>query len=274
MKKIPLIDLNAEPNSFKKEAETLNLNYCFQHVFNLEEIKDERSVVITDRGLNYYNLLKDKNVYLWLMEPPCILPQIYEIAKINYAGFKKIFSHNKNFCESVSNAFWYPWGSYFIPLEQHFIYPKSRNVSIVASSKMNSIGHIMRHQIIEKYKSLIEGIKQGDPVEPKIKWHKDYRFTIAIENSFVRGYFTEKIIDCFRTGVIPIYKGDPEILNYFNPEGVIIFDTIEELENILIKCDKKLYESKKKAIIENFHIASNFLYPWKYIKENYLNEIF
>ena len=39
----------------------------------------------------------------------------------------------------------------------------------------------------------------------------NFRFAFAIENIRYPGYHTEKIIDCFAAGVIPIYFGDPLI---------------------------------------------------------------
>jgi alpha(1,3/1,4) fucosyltransferase len=43
---------------------------------------------------------------------------------------------------------------------------------------------------------------------------KDYKFAIAYENSAIRGYITEKLWDCFATGVVPIYWGAPNITDY------------------------------------------------------------
>jgi hypothetical protein len=233
----------------------LNLNYAFKHFSRIDDVDPSKPLVITDQYIPHLNNIKNKDLYMWIMEPPSILPWVYKLAYQNKDRFKFIFTHNKNFHESVSNTKWYPWGSYYIPLNEHQIYNKSKNVSIVASSKMFTEGHKMRHDVIKSYKHLIQDIKQGDPVEPKIKWHRDHRYSIAIENHSIRGYFTEKIIDCFRTGTIPIYRGDSEILNYFDPNGIILFKNTEDLESILLKCDEE---------------AENYLYPWKYIKENYL----
>lgn len=37
-------------------------------------------------------------------------------------------------------------------------------------------------------------------------------------------YFTEKILDCFTTGTIPIYQGAPDIGDYCNAEGIVVID--------------------------------------------------
>lgn len=270
MKIIQLLDLNAEFNSFLKEAINLNLSYGFKHFSSIDDVDTTKPVVITDLYLKNLDKIKNEVVYLWLMEPHSISSWAYELAYHNKDRFKLIFSHNKKFCENVNNVKWYPWGSYYIPLEQHKIYNKEKNVSIVASAKCFTEGHALRHQVLQKYQNLLDGFKWGNPVEPKIKWHDKFRYSIAIENKTIRGYFTEKIIDCFRTGTIPIYRGDKEIANYFDSNGIITFKNIDELESILPSCNRELYESKLESITKNFNLAENYLYPWKFIKENYL----
>ena len=52
----------------------------------------------------------------------------------------------------------------------------------------------------------------------------DFRFAFAIENISYPGYHTEKIIDCFAAGVIPIYLGDPLISNVIPSETFIHLD--------------------------------------------------
>jgi hypothetical protein len=47
--------------------------------------------------------------------------------------------------------------------------------------------------------------------ENKLETLSQYRFSICYENMDLAGYMTEKIIDCFVAGVIPIYLGDPNI---------------------------------------------------------------
>ena len=49
------------------------------------------------------------------------------------------------------------------------------------------------------------------PCDDKKQTIAGFRFAFAIENITYPGYHTEKIIDCFAAGVIPIYLGDPLI---------------------------------------------------------------
>ena len=99
-------------------------------------------------------------------------------------------------------------------------------------------------------------------IEFKEQGLEDYMFSVAIENGSYETYFTEKILDCFATGTVPIYLGAPDIGNYFNPEGIIkLEDGFEFSESI--------YYDKINAIKENCEIAKKFELAEDYIYERY-----
>lgn len=77
-------------------------------------------------------------------------------------------------------------------------------------------------------------------------------------------YFTEKIIDCFACGTIPIYLGSPDIGDYFNPDGIISLNANFDIKNI----NEEIYNIKKEAIQENFlkSLEYNVLEDWIYKK--------
>jgi hypothetical protein len=55
----------------------------------------------------------------------------------------------------------------------------------------------------------------------KIQKTKEYKFQLAFENSEYDGYVSEKIIDAFKSDIIPIYWGGTKISNEFNPSSFI-----------------------------------------------------
>lgn len=55
----------------------------------------------------------------------------------------------------------------------------------------------------------------------KVEFDKNYRFSIACENSSSPGYRTEKIVNAFQAGTIPIYYGDPCIKDVFNEKAFV-----------------------------------------------------
>lgn len=61
----------------------------------------------------------------------------------------------------------------------------------------------------------------GGPVVDKMAFQASHRFTIAFENTSYPGYTTEKIVEAYASGCIPIYYGDPLITRDFNPKSFV-----------------------------------------------------
>jgi hypothetical protein len=87
----------------------------------------------------------------------------------------------------------------------------------------------------------------GGVVGDKIEFQKQYKFCIAAECYKQPGYVTEKILDAFKSGCIPIYRGAPDIEEDFNKETFINanFLRVEELLSLVEKIDNDddLYKS-------------------------------
>jgi hypothetical protein len=97
---------------------------------------------------------------------------------------------------------------------------------------------------------------------------KDYRFSFAVENDTYDTYFTEKILDCFATGTIPIYMGTKKVNEYFNEDGIIFFDGTFDLSLLT----EELYHSKMNAIKDNYDRVQKYSVLDDWIFENYLIE--
>ena len=88
---------------------------------------------------------------------------------------------------------------------------------------------------ITKYKTLGVHCRRSDMVlgHPEHALVHDLNETYdkvlrVFENGQYETYFTEKLLDCFATGTIPVYLGAPDIGNYFNKDGII--DLTDEFE--------------------------------------------
>lgn len=79
--------------------------------------------------------------------------------------------------------------------------------------------------ILSKYKKVNSGGQSrnniGGPVKSKRDFQSKHKFVIAFENTSTPGYTTEKLISAFAAGAIPIYWGDPEVTQVFNPNAFI-----------------------------------------------------
>ena len=91
---------------------------------------------------------------------------------------------------------------------------------------------------------------------------------IIIENSKIDYYFTEKLIDSFMTGTVPIYWGCPSIGDFFNLGGIIIINDINDLLYELNSISLEKYKTMLPAIQENFEKAKNFLIAEDWIFKN------
>jgi hypothetical protein len=214
---------------------------------------------------------KEKNV-AWLIEPMCIAGHNYELIKRIQGRFSKILTHEDELIKLGAPYEFVPFGCCWIAPEDQMIYDKSKLVSIIASAKMQTDGHRLRHDVITQLGDKMSVYGRGfNPVEHKVAALAPYKFSVVIENCARKGWFTEKLIDCFATGTIPIYYGAPDIGDFFNHKGIITFDTVEDLRVILDNLDNVSYYNLL-AINDNFNITKNYLLPdeliYKSIKQN------
>ena len=216
--------------------------------------------------------IESKYKIAWCVESSVIKSQFfYNIERVENK-FDYIYTYNpdKNNIKHKQSYF----GSCWIIEENCMIYKKNKLLSIVASNKNYAPGHKLRHEVISKkpHKNLElwgSGYKWfSDDPQDRIKPFKDYMYTIVIENCQQPNYFTDKIIDCFASGVIPIYWGDPNIGNHFNKNGFYTWNTIDDLKCILEKINPEDYYNKIEIIKQNFNSFKKFSSPDKWMLEN------
>lgn len=90
---------------------------------------------------------------------------------------------------------------------------------------------------VESYKPLAYGglfrNNTGGCVEDKIEFLKHYKFNLALENSMVPGYVTEKIVEPLAAPSVPIYWGSDFVKSDFNPEAFINASDHDSLDSLL-----------------------------------------
>lgn len=80
----------------------------------------------------------------------------------------------------------------------------------------------------------------GKHIDQKLPFISEYKFTLALENSSLSGYTTEKIIDPMLVNSMPIYWGNPTIELDFNKKSFIYindFQSDEEAIEEIIRLD-------------------------------------
>lgn len=238
-------------------------------VWDRNDINENNSLIVTD---NHLRLIKNKsNKTAWTIESEAISPHVYNQSVLN--EYNKVYTHNKRLLDIGAKYTFVPVGGCWIKPHEQFIYEKTKLISIIASNKTTTSGHKLRHLAVDKNKEQIDVYgRQYKPIENKILGLKDYMFQIVIENSKYDYYFTEKLIDCFKTGTIPIYWGCPSIGDFFDENGLIFFDNVEELSNIINKLNEEEYKKRINSVHYNFYEADKYLLSEKYMIENNLIE--
>jgi len=205
----------------------------------------------------------------WLIEPSEIKSKGYNYVKDNYKEFESVWTYDKALLDNIPNAVFYPFGGCWIEYNERDIHKKSKLFSIISSNKKQTTGHKLRHKIISASSNKIDVFGRGyEPIDNKIKGLKDYHYHFVIENVKKDYWFTEKLIDCFITGTVPIYWGCPSIGDFFNTEGMIIFNDLIELKEKLKQCTEEYYVSIAPIIKENFELAKKYTLAEDWIYNN------
>ena len=86
------------------------------------------------------------------------------------------------------------------------------------------------------YKNNIGGKLEGCYATDNLTaFYKNSKFCITMENTKIGHYITEKIINGFKAGVVPIYWGSQHVVEHFNRKRFILLeDTKEETINRVI----------------------------------------
>jgi hypothetical protein len=227
------VDLHIRDSNYfsEKYPERPNpyINWIWDRVLKHNEV-----TVFSDCHLSEALMNSSTIKIAYLIEPPVINSDMYEFIKRHYDVFRYIFTFDESFL-SVSKKFvYFPNGTTWIGEADRKVYEKSKMTSIIASGKNWTEGHKLRHAAVERNGHMLSVMGQGYRAIPsKLEGLADYRYSVIIENSKINSYFTEKIEDCFFTGTVPIFWGCPKIGDFFDPNGIITFNTVEDLDIIL-----------------------------------------
>tara|TARA_Y100000310_G_C20625114_1_gene785412 strand:- start:396 stop:1202 length:807 start_codon:yes stop_codon:yes gene_type:complete len=216
----------------------------------------------TDESIIHGMEVKCKHKIAWLLELPDILAAIQGVDVIDYVKknheeiskeYDFVFTWRKDLVGLHDNFVFMPGFGYWVKTPG--LHPKSKLVSMVSSGKGLTEGHKYRLSWVEKLKGKVDLYgREFNFIDTKDEGVNDYMFSVAMENASVASWWTEKLLDCFVAGTVPIYWGDPEISDYFNPDGMIFLDDSFDIGQL----NTDEYIKRKEAIRENFHIAMQY----------------
>jgi hypothetical protein len=201
----------------------------------------------------------------WPLEPKSIHAYAYNNLMGAISNFQYVLTFDEDFKSwveknSKAKVIWWTPGGSWIWNKDWKIYPKTRKVQIIASKKDWTHGHRLRHKVINQLRNKIDGI-YGRAYQQFNYTHdvfKDYMYAIVIENIDLKYYWTDKLISAFATGTVPIMWNTGWIGKYFNVDGMILWENINDLKNIIDSISVEDYNSRMPAIKENFQIAKKY----------------
>lgn len=185
--------------------------------------------------------------------------------------FSVILTWDERILNLCPNAVFLPFGhSWFKEDQYEKEHEKKFQLSHLCGKLLKTYGQSMRHEILARENEIksiptkffhtygdrhnIEEARIG-----KEEVFGDSQFGIVIENFSHRGYFTEKILDCFLLKTIPIYWGCSNIDDFFNSSGIIKFQNPDDAIHIINNLTQYRYDFHKKAIEENYITAKKYI---------------
>jgi alpha(1,3/1,4) fucosyltransferase len=216
-------------NHFKLVLDKNNPDVVFHSIFNrMQEAPKYKCKKILYLGENWrpeqfrsdYSISFDPHsdtnyrLPLWqvyILRKPELMDRLYERRRL------EIF---ERFCSfTVSNPNNFMRNGFFQQLNQY--------------KRVHSYGKVLSNDFsLQK----LSGGKYWRDAKDEFFMHYSHKFSIVFENTPFKGYTTEKLMDAFLAGSLPIYFGNPKIAEEFNEKAFINVNKIGIMESLdLIK---------------------------------------
>jgi hypothetical protein len=172
-----------------------------------------------------------ENVWAIVQDP--YIPGFNDWLVEGYEHFSRVYTQSiprnkEKFAISQPALPWYVNRSYD-QLVDLAIPPKPKILSCIAGNQSDIPGHFKRKaflNILTRQKGIDIDLfgHAGVYLADKADGLLPYQYSLAIENSSIPDYWTEKIADCFLCWTVPIYYGSTNLEKYFPPESFIRID--------------------------------------------------
>lgn len=203
-----------------------------------------------------------------LMEPPLVIPDLYnKLGQLSH-DFNSIYIHNItgdgydiDACvRSKLKKFYWPI-PYDKVIDKYWnVVDRMKKVVVINgnhnprggknelySKRIEVMNELSKHKFVDLYGKgwdkfwskesrclnywlniiMISSIYKGSCIS-KFDTFSKYSYCLCFENMKMSGYITEKIFDCFYSGVIPIYYGAPDVTNYIPKDAFIDYREFED----------------------------------------------
>ena len=192
------------------------------------------------------------NVSVLLLEPARIHRLHMLLARVSGRKFYRILASNERFLAGQSNGVFLPFGTTWIPQWRDLGNEKTKMCSLIASNKRDLPGQKLRHEmvghVVDKQLDVDVMGRGYAPFETKADGLAPYRYSVVIENSQERNYFSEKVIDAVLCETVPIYWGCPNIADFLPTDGMILCDSAQDVRAALAHMSEADYAARLPAL--------------------------
>ena len=236
---------------FPKKLKDINFSFFFDCIPSFEELNINPINVYVHEEPNEYFGHHD-----WIIQ--------------NQKSFSVILTWSDKVLNNCDNAMFLPYGETWLKEEQYKKdYEKKFQVSHLRGNLLKTQGHSYRFEYHDRAHELnipnksaeTAGIREIEETcaIAKCELFGEAQYGVIIENTSHRGYFTEKLIEMFLLKTIPVYWGCSNIGDFFNMDGIITINNIDDAIFKLNQLDEKYYNNHLEAINENYNTALNYI---------------
>jgi glycosyl transferase family 10 (putative fucosyltransferase) len=211
--------------------------YWDEFAFSIESLPECDAILIFNNpSEKIETFCYPENIIAFMMEPGIGSEHPWMFKKLHqYAAVYSPLKNSSNTIVSPGFLGWHVqqnWKKlYELPLPA-----KTKSMSCIASGLKQLKGHRRRLGFVLQLQKELPSIdffgKGGNYIPDKMDGLLPYRFSIAIENTAIPDYFTEKITDCFLAYTVPLYFGCTNIGKYFPADSFISIDIEEPAKTI------------------------------------------
>jgi len=198
----------------------------------------------------------DLNLF-WATEPDEAVPGVHKYIINNWPKYDYVISCFDDILTQCPNArklvYYSPWIT-----EDWALKEKQFKLSFLCGWKNWTTGHKLRHVVFNNQGKLTipKQFFMAIPVNQKIRFlalFENTQYNLCIENVSQNNFFTEKLIDCFLTKTIPVYWGCPNIGEYFDVNGIILFGEEKDFYSMLNNLTPDYYNQHLDSVESNYN---------------------
>ena len=253
----------------------MKVKYYYQYSIDIDIETDKYVEVFIDT----FSLSIPKGIRIIIIEEPK-RSALFDLIQKHQNCYTYVLTYHEEILNTNPKAILFHCPNTWI---KDYLFPKKEfSISTVVGGKSDPTmaGYDLRHELWrnkERIRIPKKFYLSGDSFHSHkfIKWKEaDYSnnltlgsskeplfysmFHICIENTSIKNYFSEKIIDCFQTLTVPIYYGCTNIHEFFNIKGMFLARNIENLIDISNTLTPEIYYSMLPVLKENFERSNEW----------------